>query len=236
MMRRRVFIVGTDSTPPIAFAGIPGFGTMNRRTDPATSGLCGNGAHPAHPPMPLLRWFLPLGALLFVVPLQAAAQTDADLGTVRHVDLNRYLGRWYVIARVPGLLDRGKVAAAETYSLRPDGTLRDVLSFRKRLVVGPEQEWDGTAVVTDPGTNAAWKTRFFWPFWPFASTYRVLELDPNYGWAVVATVSGGLFRVLARGPELDRDTYHEIEERLRRRRLDPARLERVPQPAAGPRD
>ena len=153
------------------------------------------------------------------------------MSTVRHVDLARYMGRWFVIARVPNVLEWGKVATAEIYSQQPDGTLRDTFVFRKHSITSAEQRWSGSARVTDPGTNAVWKVRLFWPFWPFASSYRVLELDPNYGWAVVATDSGSLFWVLARSPQLDRDTYHEILERLRRRRLNLSNLELVPQPA-----
>jgi len=177
-----------------------------------------------------LRWFLPAAVLVLPRPAVARDAPDPDLTTVRHVDLPRYMGRWYVIAHVPNFLERDKVGTSDNYTLLPDGTLRDVFVFRKQSLDGPEKEWSGPGWVTDPATNASWKVRLFWPF---AAGYHILELDPNYGWAVASTDSGGLFWVLARTTRLDTATYQEIEERLRRRRLDPGKLELVPQLPAG---
>lgn len=183
--------------------------------------------------MPSPRWFLAAALALAVsVPLRAEmSSSDPDIRTVSHVDLPRYMGKWYVIAHVPNFLENGKVATTDNYALLPDGTLSDVFKFRKDSFDKPEQEWSGPGWVTNPTTNASWKVRLFWPF---KAGYLILELDPNYGWAVASTATGKLFWVLSRTPTLDKATYRDIEERLRKRRLDPNRLEPVPQPPANP--
>jgi apolipoprotein D and lipocalin family protein len=183
--------------------------------------------------MPTPSWLLAAGLLLgSTLPLRAeVGSPEPDLRTVSHVDLPRYMGRWYVIAHVPNFLERGKVATSATYTLLPDGTLRDVFRFRKGSVNAPQKEWSGPGWVTNPTTNASWKVRLFWPF---KAVYLILELDPNYGWAVASSGSGKLFWVLARTRTLDQATYRDILERLRKRRLDPSQLELVPQPAEAP--
>jgi len=75
-------------------------------------------------------------------------------------------------------------------------------------------------------TNAEWKVRFLWPF---TSTYLVLELDPDYRWAVVGTPGRGLLWILARDRQLPAATYAAILERIRAQGYDPAQLAKVPQ-------
>jgi apolipoprotein D and lipocalin family protein len=156
---------------------------------------------------------------------------DPDLSPVSHVDLPRYMGRWYVIYHVPNFLEKGKVATADTYTLLPDGTLRDVFTFRKHTFDEPERQWSGKGWVIDSDTHALWKFRLFWPF---KAGYRILELDPNYLWAVASTDSGSLFWVLSRAPTLDDVNVQTIRARLARRGLDPSKLEAVPQPSDAP--
>ena len=147
--------------------------------------------------------------------------------TVAHVDLDRYLGRWYVISHVPYFLEKGKVASYDTYARRPDGKLVNNFTFRPGTVTAPEKTWEGVAWVTDTTTNATWKVQFVWPF---SVTYKIFALDPAYNWAVVGTSDAGLLWVLARERRLSPDTYAAIQSELRTRGIDPAPLVFVPQP------
>ena len=147
--------------------------------------------------------------------------------TVAHVDLDRYLGRWYVISHVPYFLEKGKVASYDTYARRPDGKLVNNFTFRPGTVTAPEKTWEGVAWVTDTTTNATWKVQFVWPF---SVTYKIFALDPAYTWAVVGTSDAGLLWVLAWDRSLPADTYAAIQSELRTRGIDPAPLVFVPQP------
>lgn len=148
--------------------------------------------------------------------------------TVAHVDLHRYLGKWYVIANIPYFLENGKVASYDTYSMRPDGRMNNVFTFRKGSFDAPEQNWHGIAWVVDRDSNAEWRVRFIWPLY---STYLVLELDPEYRWAVVATPGHKLLWVLARERELNDVTYTEILKKIAGQGYDTNRISKVPQPA-----
>jgi apolipoprotein D and lipocalin family protein len=158
----------------------------------------------------------------------STAPKPAPLHTVAHVDLNRYLGNWYVIANVPYFLENGKVASYDTYSMRKDGGMNNIFTFRKGSFTAPEKSWHGVAWVVNKESNAEWKVRFLWPF---TSTYLVLELDPDYRWAVVATPGHKLLWVLARGRSLDDATYAKILQRIAAQGYDVKLVKKVPQPA-----
>lgn len=149
------------------------------------------------------------------------------LHTVAHVDLDRYLGRWYVIANIPYFLEKGKIASFDTYAKRPDGKLDNIFTFREGSFDAPEKSWRGTAWVTNSTTNAEWKVRFLWPL---TSTYLVLELDPDYRWAVVGTPSRSLLWVLARERQLSAADYAQILGLLEKQGYDRTKIVPVPQP------
>lgn len=160
----------------------------------------------------------------------ATAPKPPPVHTVARVDLNRYMGSWFVIANIPYFLEQGKVATYDSYSMRPDGRMNNVFTFRKKNFSAPEKSWHGVAWVVDKESNAEWKVRFIWPL---ASTYLVLELDPDYRWAVVATPGHKLLWVLARERSLDEKTYAEILRRIQAQGYDVNRIVKVPQPVGG---
>jgi apolipoprotein D and lipocalin family protein len=174
-----------------------------------------------------VRALLLLGISLFAVAGCSTAPKQPPIHTVPYVDLNRYLGNWYVIANIPYFLEKGKVASYDTYSMRPDGRMNNVFTFRKGSLTAPEESWHGVAWVVDKQSNAEWKVRFIWPFY---ATYLVLELDPEYRWAVVGTPERKLLWVLARDRSLDDATYAEILKRIQAQGYDTNRLAKVPQP------
>ena len=178
--------------------------------------------------MPLLPRLLLWVSLTGVLAGCTTMKPNRTLTTVPHVDLDRYMGRWAVIAFVPNFVENGKVATADTYARRPDGKLDNIYSFRPGSLEAPEKSWHGTAWVTNAQSHAEWKVQLLWPF---TSEYKILELAPDYTWSVVASNGGNLLWILAREPTLADEVYRELLARLDRRGLDSARLVKVPQPA-----
>ena len=178
--------------------------------------------------MPIRR--LPFLVSMLLLSLGAgSAQADdvvADLHTTPFVDISRFMGKWWVISHVPNFFENGKVGTSDTYAAVSKTRLKTAFTFRKGSLDAPEHQWGGTARIINTTTNADWKVQLVWPF---ESRYRVLELDPNYGWAVVSNGNGRLVWVLSRTPRLESYTYGIIMEHLRQRRISPASLEMVPQ-------
>ena len=169
-----------------------------------------------------------VAAALWSLALPTGSFTaQAPLQTVDAVDLERYLGKWYEIASYPAWFQRGCTGTTAEYSLLPDGRIGVVNRCFKKSLDGPVKSSTGKARVIDPPRNAKLKVSFFWPF---EGNYWVIDLDPDYQWAVVGVPSRKYLWILSRAPSMDPQTYQEILNRLTGHGYDPTRLIRTPQP------
>jgi apolipoprotein D and lipocalin family protein len=171
-----------------------------------------------------------LMTVAFVLPTLSTAAERTPLETVATVELDRYLGRWYEIASYPAWFQRGCTATTAEYSRRPDGAIRVVNSCRKGSLDGRVKVAEGKATVADPTSNARLKVSFFWPF---AGDYWIIDLDPEYRWAVVGEPRRNYLWILSRTPAMDEATYQAIVSRLPDRGYDPGRLHRTLQATFG---
>ncbi|MDR3456749.1 MAG: lipocalin family protein [Verrucomicrobiae bacterium] len=166
-------------------------------------------------------------ALLAICLLASCATPKPPLHTVARVDLDRYMGRWNVIANIPYSLERGKVASYDTYAPRLDGRMQNNFTFRRGSLTAPEVTWHGVGWVVDPKSNAEWRVRFIWPF---TAVYLIIDLDPDYQWAVIGHPSRNLFWILARDTSLPDATYAGILQRAAAQGYDTNRVVKVLQP------
>lgn len=139
-----------------------------------------------------------------------------DNSPVTSLDLNRYLGRWYEIARYDHRFERGQSHCTADYILNGDGTIR-VLNMGMKN--GKWQSSEGTARLTD--TTGVLEVSFFGPFY---SDYRVLMVAPDYSYALVGGGNGEYLWLLARTPEPDEDICHLLVHEAKRRGYDTRRL------------
>lgn len=173
------------------------------------------------------RWFLVPAACALV--LAGCGGKHPHLPTVERVELDRYLGTWYEIARYPAPFQEGCVATSATYSLRDDGRIRVLNRCRVERFDGELREAEGRAKIVDEDTNARLKVTFFWPFY---GDYWVLGLGPDYEWALVGEPSRKYLWILSRSRQMDPAVYAGIVGRLPALGYDPERLLVTPQPAA----
>ena len=153
------------------------------------------------------------------------AGTNVALQTVSHVDLSRYIGRWYEIAKYPNRFERKcdrNVTAS--YALRPDGKISVVNACTTRE--GKPTVSTGWAKVVDQKTGAKLKVTFFWPFF---GDYWIIELGHNYEYAVVGEPGRKYLWILSRTPKMDDGIYAEVVSRLAAKGYDAAKLELMPQ-------
>ena len=129
--------------------------------------------------------------------LPGKAQNVYDNSVIDHVDLNRYLGSWYEIARFDHGFERGMYATKAHYTLKEDGSIEVVNSGYKN---GKFKQSVGKAKLTD--TPALLRVSFFGPFY---SDYRILMLDPDYQYALVGSKSQKYLWILSRTPEMSID-------------------------------
>jgi apolipoprotein D and lipocalin family protein len=149
---------------------------------------------------------------------------QAPLASVSSVDLKRYVGKWYEIARYPNRFQRA--CASDTtaeYDLKPNGKVGVVNTCRKSD--GSAKKASGTAKVVDP-SNARLKVSFFWPFY---GDYWIIGLDPEYRWAVMGEPDRKYLWILSRTPHMPETDYQRTIEQARAAGYDPQRLIKTPQ-------
>jgi apolipoprotein D and lipocalin family protein len=131
------------------------------------------------------------------------------LQTVAKVDMTRYLGRWYEIARLPNRFQKGCVASTADYALRADGEISVINSCRNEQD-GSVAQVTGRAWIVDTASNAQLKVTFFWPF---RGDYWIIELGKEYEYAVVGTPNRKYLWILSRTASMDDGLYAAILQR-----------------------
>ena len=178
------------------------------------------------------HFILPSGMLCLVVGVAQAApdsrgKDPAPLRTVSHIDLTRYVGTWYEIASYPQRFQKGCTATTAVYTLREDGRILVVNRCNRDSLDGRETIARGRARVIDRETNAKLEVTFFWPFW---GDYWIIDLDPEYRYAVVGHPNRKYLWILSRTRTMDPLVYSGILERLTVQDYDVARLQVTLQP------
>lgn len=171
--------------------------------------------------------------LLLLIPAIACLARDrVDNSPVEYVDLDRYSGKWYEIARFDHVFEKGMDNTTAWYELTADGTLRIVnsgwrgLDFRTREAVGKVPK---DSMLSEFGTEARGLLRVSF-FLPFYSDYRVLMLDnQHYEYALVGGGNGKYLWILARGPQLGEKEIDMILSEARNRGYDIDKLHWVDQ-------
>ena len=174
----------------------------------------------------LKKWITIFGLAIVVFSWAGAAKSDSPLTVVDVVDLNRYLGMWYEIASYPSWFQKGCTGSTAEYSLLSDDKIQVINRCHKESLEGPLKVSKGKAEVVDTATNAKLKV---WFFWPFKGDYWIIDLNPDYQWAVVGEPSRKYLWVLSRTPTMDEAIYQEILKRLLQKGYDPAKLRRTDQ-------
>ncbi|UOG73146.1 lipocalin family protein [Hymenobacter tibetensis] len=129
------------------------------------------------------------------------------LPTVAHVDLHKYSGLWYEVARLPTRFEKGCQHVTAQYKQRPDGKVSVVNTCHKDGLNGPVETAKGVARAVD-STNAKLKVSFFWPF---EGDYWILDLDhADYRYALVGTPSRENLWLLSRTPHLPRSLRDQL--------------------------
>lgn len=156
-------------------------------------------------------------------PAPAPVATDA---TRAPIDLQRFMGTWYVIGRVPNPIERGHVASVNEFSLRGDQKVSITYRYRNGFSE-PLQQLSVRASVDQDSGNHNWRTWFY----KIVPTHtRVLEVAPDYSWAMLGYPGREMAWIFARKPDMDKDLYKELATRLRDEYgVNTDKLKRVPQ-------
>lgn len=171
--------------------------------------------------------------LLPIIVLLAAAcapMGPVRTSTVESVDVERYLGTWYEVASIKQFFSVGLVGSTADYSLNPDGTIRVSNSGNYFFFGGPPSQIVGSAVPVDDsnarlnvsftGSNSADGPGNYW----------IVDLDPQYQWAVVSNPTGETGFILSRTRQISDELRADLIERAAAKGVNTANLTDTPQP------
>jgi apolipoprotein D and lipocalin family protein len=138
------------------------------------------------------------------------------LETVKSVDLNKYMGKWYEIALFPQRFEKGCNCTVAEYSIEKD-YVKVVNSCNKDSVNGKLKKATGKAFAVDGSNNSKLKVQFFWPF---RGDYWIIELAEDYSYAVVGAPNRKYLWILSRTPVMDDATYNMLLEKIKGKGFD----------------
>lgn len=171
------------------------------------------------------RRCLPLLAGLMLLFLVAACTSTPMKPNATPVDLPRFMGAWHVIAHVPYFGERGHVATRDEYTLREDGRIGVRYVYQEGFDE-PVKTLESKATVKDGSGSRLWTT---WFFGVIPTKFRILEVAPDYSWALIDYPGRDLAWVFARTADIGDAQYAELLQRMRGHGVDTGKLLRVPQ-------
>jgi apolipoprotein D and lipocalin family protein len=164
-----------------------------------------------------------IGSAMFVNA--RAGENTRNLPPVPVFELNRYLGTWYEIVRLPHRFEKDLIHVTATYSLRPDGKIK-VLNRGFKPSKKKWSEAEGKAWIPDLRLPARLRVSFFWPF---SAEYKIIRLDADYQWALVTSGSTDYLWLLSRTPKMEEAMVDSLVRFAKQNGFDTGRLIRVQQ-------
>ncbi|MDN5923427.1 MAG: lipocalin family protein [Xanthomonadales bacterium] len=154
------------------------------------------------------------------------ARASQPIAAVEHVDMSRYMGRWYVIASIPTRFERHGYNMVETYRRMPNGNVCTSLWFHEDGFNGPVKKLHSVASVVQHSGHARWKVHLFWLL---REQYIVAWLKPDYSQVIVARDKRDYVWLMARTPRISAADYQAMLARVKAMGYDMSTLHKVPQ-------
>lgn len=176
-----------------------------------------------------MRTFVPL--LFLLLSMAVGAQSRAPVA-VEHADFDRFMGKWYEIARLPNHLERECTRdVVTTYERRTDSAFR--VTYVCRRTDGDEERIQGVARIRDMASHAKLELRFAplaLAWWPFVwDDWWILELGPDYGYMMIGDPSRQTLWIFSRTRTLDDAVYQGLVAHAAGQGYDTQRLIKTPQ-------
>lgn len=161
--------------------------------------------------------------LLFIFTGCAAVPHTTKIKTVDNFEIQKYLGTWYEIARLPHRFEKNLQQVTASYSLLENGKIQ-VLNKGYNT---KKQKWSdakGKAWIPDETKPSELKVSFFWPF---AADYRIIYLEDDYSLAIVTSKTFNYFWILSRSPYITDEYYNQLLEKAKIWGFDTERIIKV---------
>ena len=153
-------------------------------------------------------------------------QNMKPIQTVEHVEIERFMGDWYVIANIPTFIETDAYNAIESYALNEDGTIATTFTFHDGAPDGELKTYRPTGFIVDEQSNALWGMQFIWPF---KAEFRVIYLDDDYQTTIIGRSKRDYVWLMSRQPAIEDRSYRSLLAFMQAQGYDISRVKKVPQ-------
>jgi apolipoprotein D and lipocalin family protein len=164
--------------------------------------------------------------LVICMLLLTGCQSMKPIHTVPQVDIERFMGDWFVIANIPTFIEKDAYNAMESYRLDDDDTILTTFTFNKGDFDGPQKEYSPRGFIRDKASNAVWGMQFIWPF---KAEYRIIYLNADYTTTVIGRTKRDYVWIMSRARSISDPEYQDILKFLAAQDYDVEKIQRVPQ-------
>lgn len=162
---------------------------------------------------------------LMGVLLAGCASSQPPIRLAESVDLDKFMGDWYVIANIPTFIEKGAHNAVETYKMNADGTIATTFTFNKDGFDGEQKQYHPKGFVSDE-SNAIWGMQFIWPI---KADYRIIYLNDDYSQTIIGRQKRDFVWIMARTPSISVSDYHALLSLLEQEGYNLSEIQKVPQ-------
>ncbi len=163
-------------------------------------------------------------ALIVIITISGCTSKKimVDNNTVKKLDIDSFLGKWYEIARFPHSFEKDLVGVTATYTKLENGKIEVLNQGYKHSLEGKHKKAIGKAYIPDLQDPAKLRVSFFWIFY---SDYLIMELDDvDYQWALIGSSSPNYLWILSRTPIMDEQVLMDLKSKIGSRGYDLEKL------------
>ena len=173
-------------------------------------------------------------SLLIIVLLKYGCNGDnleidkeyAPLETVDYVDIERFMGDWYVIANIPTFIEKRATNAIESYKLNDKGEVETTFTFYEDSPRGKKKKYSPKGFIYNTKTNAEWRMQFLWPI---KMPFLIIDLDEAYSFTVIGVPNRNYVWIMSREPFISPDIYGTIITKLKEVGYDTSKIKMIKQ-------
>ena len=172
-----------------------------------------------------IRLFGILTLFLSAASCQPSDDSSAQtMKTVPYVDIERFMGDWYVIANIPTFIEKRSTNAIESYYLNKKGEIETTFTFYQDDPSGKKKVYTPKGFIYNTQTNAEWRMQFIWPF---KSPFLIIDLADDYSYTVIGVPNRKYVWIMAREPQLSDETFSIITQKLAGIGYDISKIQKI---------
>ncbi len=163
--------------------------------------------------------------LLIFIAMITVSCREESMETVKQVDIERFMGDWYVVGVIPNFIEKHAMNGIESYRLLDDNEVKIDYRFTDKRT-GEVKHMEPKAWIYDQESKAEWRVQFFWPV---KFPYLIIDLAEDYSYTAIGVPNRKFVWIMSRESELEEDVYNGILERLKLVGYDPDKIIKMEQ-------